>query len=320
MVSWEEITNGLDHGGYVAWETAVDAANGDQARDHVPVFLELVPPTGMTLVQAIDGTLALTEIKLSRHERNILATDRERAGSDPTIKVRTVAFWPRARLSTLPNFWKILRVGSPLALPPDQGGPGVDLCAIPGDLAATVPVAAVIDDGIGFLNVRFRKDRDHTRIRGLWVQAPERGAVSGDVLCGLALDSDKINALLAAGGEEPMIYRHVNRSILPSTEGALTDRHAAHGTHVLDLAAGAAPWAGDTTQHCPDLRCPASPRRDPRDLRSADGILPAARPALDSCRGAAAVPPYGCAADGGEHKPWVPWVVRAMHRRFLPNG
>ena len=33
--------------------------------------------------------------------------------------------------------------------------------------------------------------------------------------------------------------------LLPVTDGALTNRRVAHGTHVLDLATGAAPWGGD---------------------------------------------------------------------------
>jgi Subtilase family len=67
------------------------------------------------------------------------------------------------------------------------------------------------------------------------------------------LQEAAINAHLAAGGEEAEVYRRVNQALLPVTDGALTNRHTAHGTHVLDLAAGATPWASDSMAEVPIL-------------------------------------------------------------------
>lgn len=261
MAVWESITTGLELGGYVAWEKAVAEAQGDSARDHVPVFLALQPPLGsqMTLAEAIDATLALPEVRLSQHERDLLATERALAPEGWPHDVRSVAFCPRAMLDRLPGFWRVLQVGPGLAMPPVvHVAAGEDLCALAGDLDPTVPLAAVIDDGIGFLNARFRHDRVGSRIRGVWLQAPERvahenAAQSGDVVCGRVLDQTEIDAHLAAGGDEAEVYSRINRALLSVTDRALTNRRAAHGTHVLDLAAGAAPWSGDPVTEVPIL-------------------------------------------------------------------
>lgn len=262
MVAWQKVTKGLAQGGYVAWESALAETLGDAGRDHLPVFVELRPASaGMTLVQAIDATLALPKLRFSRHERDLLATERAlalAAGGWPH-QVRLVAFCPRGMLGNLPAFWTVLQVGPGVAMPVavDQT-PGEDLSVTTGDLDPAVPVAAVIDDGIGFLNSRFRKDRGHTRIKAVWLQAPERvkhslTAPLRDVVVGRVLTEAEINAHLAAGGEESEVYRQVNRALLPRTDGALTNQRTAHGTHVLDLAAGAAPWGQDGLKDVPIL-------------------------------------------------------------------
>lgn len=262
MLAWEKVTTGLAHGGYVAWETALAEAQGEAGRDHLPVFAELKPTVnGMTLVQAIDATLALPQLRFSRHERDLLATERQMAvaaGGWPH-SVRLVAFCPRGMLGHLPEFWQVLQVGPAVAMPVAvDPSPGEDLSATTGDLDPAVPVAAVIDDGIGFLNARFRSDRDHSRIKAVWLQAPERvarpeNAPLRDVVIGRVLTEAEINAHLAAGGEEGAVYRQVNRALLPRTDGALTNRRVAHGTHVLDLAAGATPWGQDGLKAVPIL-------------------------------------------------------------------
>ena len=38
MTAWDHVTDGLQHGGYPAWEAALLAAEGNAGRDHVPVF------------------------------------------------------------------------------------------------------------------------------------------------------------------------------------------------------------------------------------------------------------------------------------------
>lgn len=263
METWRSVTEGLDHGGYVAWESAIAEATGLAGRGHVPVFAALQPPRsgGMTLVQAIDASLALPGIRFSRHERDLLVTERAMAdGGGWPHEVRLVAFCPRGQLGSLPDFWRVIEIGPPVALPvSDAARPGENLCVTEGDLDPAVPVAAVIDDGIGFLNARFRKDRDRTRIRAVWLQAADT-LVAGDVVSGRVLDGAGINAHLAAGGDEAEVYRQVNRALYPVTDGALTNRRVAHGTHVLDLAAGAAPWGDDPLRAVPILAVQLPPQ------------------------------------------------------------
>ncbi len=258
MAAWEQVAAGLDHGGYVAWETAVAAAQGSGGRDVVPVFLALQAPPGstMTLAEAIDASLAVPGVAFSQHERDLMATERALAGAGWPHEVRVVVFCPRTMLGSLPAFWRVLQVGPGLAMPPDATTTvGQNLCQLRGDLDPSVPLAAVIDDGIGFLNARFRLDRSHSRIKAVWLQAPERvgQATPDDVVCGRVLEGAEIDAHLASGGDEAEVYRMVNRALLPVTDGALTNRRLAHGTHVLDLAAGADPWGHDPILAVPIL-------------------------------------------------------------------
>ncbi|MCX7287416.1 MAG: hypothetical protein NTW20_07590 [Rhodobacterales bacterium] len=263
MAAWEHVTTGLEHGGYTAWEEAQLAATADDnGRDHLPVFVVLCPPPdgGLALAQAIEATLAFPGIHLSRHERNLLVTERRLAGEGGwPNEVRTVVFCPRAMLTHLPPFWRVLQVGPAVAIPRrEEDPPDEDLCATTGDLDPAVPVAAIIDDGIGFLNARFRDDSGRTRIRALWLQAPEQladpeASPLGNVICGHVLGETAINAHLAVGGEEAEVYARVNRALLPVTDGALTNRRAAHGTHVLDLAAGSGPLGHDALRRVPIL-------------------------------------------------------------------
>jgi Subtilase family len=271
MAAWEKVTDGPAFGGYVAWEAAVEAAQGDLGRDHVPLLLELSPKPGMTLVQAIDATLALPELLISRHERDLLATDRHYAEKDGTLKLRSVVFWPRAGLRKLPDYWTVLQVGTPLSLAEGRdNAPGIDLCATTGDLDHAVPVVAVIDDGIAFLNSRFRKDHAATRFLGVWLQAAERTGSSGDVLCGKVLDRAAVEAYLTSGREEAHVYRDLNRQLFSPMDHAATNQRVAHGTHVLDLAAGAEPWTPDWMKGIPILavQLPAASIRDTSGRRT----------------------------------------------------
>ncbi len=261
MADWRNVTEGLGYGGYVAWEAAVSKALPGNGRDYVPVFVALKQPdrSSMSLADAINATESLPDARMSRHERDLLCTERELAkdGGWPH-DVRLVAYWPRSKLAEMPPFWRVLQVGPALAMPPDlDKSSGENLRASKGDLDPAVPVAAVIDDGIGFLNARFRAARDQTRIRAVWMQAPERVAHGPvplrDVVCGQVLTKADIDAHLAAGGDEAEIYSQVNRAVLPITDGALTNQRTAHGTQVLDLAAGSSPLANDPMRQVPIL-------------------------------------------------------------------
>lgn len=260
MTVWQEVGGGLELGGYVAWESAVAAATGQAGQDHLPVFAALRPVGGMTLADAIDASLALPGVHFSRHERDLLATERAAADGGWPHEVRLVAFCPRAMLAQFPDFWRVIEVGPPVILPGlAVPAAGRDLRLTQGDLDPGVPVAAVIDDGIGFLNARFRAGRAETRIRAVWLQAAD-ALSAGDVVCGQVLTGPEIDAHLATGAAEAEVYAQVNRVLYPVIDGASTNRRVAHGTHVLDLAAGAAPQGHDPLRRVPILAVQLPPR------------------------------------------------------------
>jgi len=215
----------------------------------------------MGLAEAIEASLALPDVRYSRHERDLLATEHAAAsGGGWPHEVRLVAICPRAMLVRLPAFWRVVKVGPPLTVPEHCAPkPGEDLRATQGDLDPRVPVAAVIDDGIAFLNARFRADPGRSRIRAVWLQAAH-ALVAGDVVCGQVLTGPEIDAHLVTGAPEAEVYAQVNRALYPFTNAPLTNRRVAHGTHVLDLAAGAMPFGSNPMRRVPILAVQLPPQ------------------------------------------------------------
>ncbi|MBL4916090.1 S8 family serine peptidase [Szabonella alba] len=153
----------------------------------------------------------------------------------------------------------ITRGAEPLTLcpPPDCG------CA----QRPAAPIVAVIDDGIGFLNRRFcrRDSRDggaaayRTRFHAIWLQAfrsvpaPAFGAAYRQT--GEVLHRPEIDALLARGAalDEGAVYRALNLQLYGPGAHRATEQGFSHGTHVLDLAAGADPDRNDPAGDWPLL-------------------------------------------------------------------
>lgn len=246
-MDWQQITTGLDHGAYAAWEAAVEAAAGGPPR-LVPVLARLKKPQGggMTLKQAIAATLALPDLEWAPHERDLLETERIHLGAGWPHELRFVAYAPRGFLAAPPPYWEILGLGPGFlaAEPPAVPAPPQDLLALPGTLSPDIPVIAVIDEGIGFLNARFRRAPGQTRFLSVWLQAAERllqGAPpAADIRLGRVLTAAEIDALLASGLTEAECYAQINRALYPLPDRAATARRIGHGSHVLDTAAGAA--------------------------------------------------------------------------------
>ena len=245
-LAWQSVSEGLEHGGYAAWEAAAEQARGGAML--VPVMAKLVPPDGggMDLAGAIDATLALGGVEFSRHERDLLKSDRVRVGAGWPYEVRFVAYAPRSLLAAVPPYWQVLGVGPGFAaaeLAPDAE-PARDLASLPGPLAEGQPVVGIIDDGIGFLNARFRAGAQKTRFLGVWLQASERlaqGAVGprGDIRLGRVLTGTEIDRHLDTHAPEAEVYSSVNRALYPLPDRAATARRVGHGSHVLDIACGA---------------------------------------------------------------------------------
>ena len=100
----------------------------------------------------------------------------------------------------------------------------------------TKVLVGIIDDGIGFLNGRFRAG-NQTRFRSLWLQTK---VAAPDSLP----DLDTLAAEVQTRSEAE-IYRDLARQVFdPGTRHRMLDLES-HGTHMLDLAAGADPFGVD---------------------------------------------------------------------------
>ncbi|MFN4171029.1 MAG: hypothetical protein ACK4GW_04660 [Pseudorhodobacter sp.] len=154
------------------------------------------------------------------------------------------------------------------SLPPETET--LALCASPAcgrEATRTAPIVAVIDDGIGFLNMRFcRRDRRkgaaaryRTRFHAIWLQAfrsvPAPAFGAAYVQAGEVLHRPEIDAILAHGPrlEESAAYRQLNLQLYEPGAHRSTEYGFSHGTHVLDLAAGADPESDDPALDWPLL-------------------------------------------------------------------
>ena len=125
------------------------------------------------------------------------------------------------------------------------------------------PVIGVIDDGLAFLNARFRRPDGRTRFDAVWMQGfrtfegfdtaagwpfggrARHGFAGGaETHLGAIVEADDINHLLGRGEalDEAAVYARLSRAVHddPDNHHALEHLHS-HGTHVADLAAGADP-------------------------------------------------------------------------------
>lgn len=172
------------------------------------------------------------------------------------------------------------------AVPPGLGGavevvfPGPRLTTVPhgpspvpGAAAPTAdrsPIVCVIDDGIGFLNARFRRADPaapgglRTRFHAVWLQSLALMAPPGpaaEARLGRVLARDEIDAFLAQGDrlEEDAVYRGLNAALYPPGVHRSTDRWQGHGTAMADLAAGADPGRGMAEETWPMLAVQLAP-------------------------------------------------------------
>ena len=222
---------------------------------------ELVVPAFVRLNLTADRSVAdvirflarrKDQYSLSDHEMDNLVT--EAAHPREEADILAVILCTADAVET--EEWTVLHVGPPQArsFRPSGYYGGEVIARQSGDLSC-IPVMGIVDDGIGFLHHRFRRTDGSTRFKGLWIMhsgllADDPGPVSGaSTLFGVTLTAADINARLTSGRSENALYRQVNNGIHGPVPHKSTSHHAAHGTHVLDLATGA--QAGDPMADVP---------------------------------------------------------------------
>lgn len=146
------------------------------------------------------------------------------------------------------DLFDVLDSGMPIQL--DSSGPLPQPQApVPPSPKPGQPIVAILDDGIGFLNARFCRTADtgarRTRFHALWLQALEQqDTTPRGTLAGRILGPDAINQMLDSGDERAS-YAALNTALYPGQTRDETGFGTTHGTHVLDLAAGADPADAD---------------------------------------------------------------------------
>ena len=252
-MAWETKDVAKELGGYADWslnEALVNPRLDETTKAGLlwlPVFVKLVldPATPETLQQVVNQLVADPgTVLLAAQELIYLQTEISR-GFGPQDEIRTVLYCqPKAILNPV---WTVEHVGDPVKL---NGKALEKLPDIVFEARAAVgfgpPVVAVIDDGIGYLNARFRSDLTSSRFNAVWIQAAlQLGQSTGntpveEVHLGRVLLRRDIEAELQSGRTEGDLYAALNEELFKSDGHRSTDHRAAHGTLVLDAAGGAA--------------------------------------------------------------------------------
>ena len=105
-------------------------------------------------------------------------------------------------------------------------------------------VMGIIDDGIAVAQEQFRKDRADSRVEYWWVQdgAPPQGMVPyGRELTKADIDTLLLNCTRGGVLDEDEFYRQARLTDFTRKGHKSAAWRIAHGTHVMDLAAGY-PW------------------------------------------------------------------------------
>jgi subtilase family protein len=102
-------------------------------------------------------------------------------------------------------------------------------------------IVAIIDDGIGFAHERFRLGLTETRVEYFWDMSQDRTNNKGtDGLCvGNSFDKDRIDGFLRRFPDnDELLYEASGTIDTSSNRRQPLKFRRAHGTHVLDIAAG----------------------------------------------------------------------------------
>lgn len=219
----------------------------------VPIFVELGPLAREDLRGFIAFLAKATDqYSVPDHAMDRLESEAENPGRDDGPIQLTLQSRPDSVES---RFWNVVAVGAPQARIYSLEGfrRGQPLRVKTGRLSKT-PVVGIIDDSIGFLNRRFRRADGSTRFDALWIMhndtlAGDPGPCLPSTISGIKLNRAHIDLRLASGRSEEALYRQVNNGLYGPATRHGTAFHAGHGTHVLDMAAGAEP--GDPMSNVP---------------------------------------------------------------------
>jgi hypothetical protein len=106
-----------------------------------------------------------------------------------------------------------------------------------------ITVVAVIDDGIPFAHRNFRDASGcRTRVEFCWLQSVAVDKEQKSVLFGREYTRRQIEHYIEQfGGDEDRLYQEAGANAETDYFASLIERHATHGSHVMDLATGYAP-------------------------------------------------------------------------------
>ncbi|SNS14781.1 S8 family serine peptidase [Antarctobacter heliothermus] len=223
-------------------------ARPDRGTEYAPILVRLVPSEDVIaartalrdLVEDMDTAFLMDATELAALKARI-DTPQDLSGLPDEYMIFRRIGTPDGVQAAL---FEVLDSGMPVQI--DTAGPLPEpIAPVPPSAHPGQPIVAILDDGIGFLNARFcRMDNDgqrRTRFHALWMQAleqhdaPPKGTVSGRIL-----GTADINALLDEM-DERACYAALNTALYPGQTRDETGFGTTHGTHVLDLAAGADP-------------------------------------------------------------------------------
>lgn len=251
---WTETQEGAFRDAYLDWlrllqvrRAPLPPAQPRTGTEYEPIFVRLTSAAARTaLTKMLDRADA--PLIMDIHERSILDAriadpDRD-AGLPDEYALYRVMGTPDSDHESL---FDVLDTGVPVRL---HGGAlplTVEEGTVPPADSRTAPIIAILDDGIGFLNRRFchaSQDGLRSRFHAIWLQALERdGDTPRSVVAGQMLTRPQIETLFAT--PEDQSYARLNAELYgPGLPGG-TNRGRSHGTHMLDLAAGADPDDAD---------------------------------------------------------------------------
>ncbi|AUC53029.1 hypothetical protein CDO87_07385 [Sagittula sp. P11] len=220
----------------------------DSGAEYEPIFVALKTGTDALAVRQalVDALAASTVLLMDPHETQALQTRID----DPATHAALPDEYALYRKVGTPDsehasLFDVLDTGVPVRL--EEAPAAVASAPGPAPAAEAIPpgtpIVAIIDDGVGFLNARFRKfvpdGTARTRFHAVWLQALESRSTEGGVLSGQVLNAADIDALLPL--PEDATYARLNRALGGVRTRPALGAQTSHGTHVLDLAAGADP-------------------------------------------------------------------------------